>query len=246
MARPPRPPKAGFVPPPAEYWLEFGDDPEPRVREKLLYLAIDEIAQVGPNDFNSYSICDRINVTYPMVNHYFGGRNGLVAEAALVVYRRYISRLHASVKAAANTPDDRFRAWVWGQIKWTVDMRGWGAVLNYPDSCQESSRLLREKHGDEMRDLFEYNMAVLIHLITDVRNGSVTPWPDELTPEFRAFAASSSELMSVAASISWSTLGISVWSSGQHVPSAAVAEIDSHRDGFMHAHVERVLATARS
>lgn len=245
MARPPRPPKPGFVPPPAEYWLRFGDDPEPKVREKLLYLAIDEIAQVGPNDFNSYSICDRINVTYPMVNHYFGGRNGLVAEAALVVYRRYINRLHDGVRKAPPSPEERLRAWIKGQIFWTVDMRGWGAVLNYPDSCQQSSRILREMHGEEMRELFEYNLAVLIHLIGEVRTGVVSAWPDRLTPEFRAISASDVEILTLAASISWSTLGISVWSSGQHVPSEAVREIDQFGPVMIEAHVNRLVESAR-
>ncbi len=245
MARPPRPPKPGFAPPPVEYWLQFGDDPEPRVREKLLYLAIDEIALVGPNDFNSYSICDRINVTYPMVNHYFGGRNGLVAEAALVVYRRYINRLHDGVRRAPANPEERLRAWIRGQIHWTVEMRGWGAVLNYPDSCQQSSKILRETHGDEMRELFEYNMAVLIHLIREVKTGSVSPWPDRMTPEFRAEAARDVEAMTTAASISWSTLGISVWSSGQHVPSESVAEVDQHGAALVDAHVERLVNSAR-
>jgi AcrR family transcriptional regulator len=245
MARPPRPPKPGFVPPPADYWLQFGDDPEPRVREKLLYLAIDEIAKVGPNDFNSYSICDQINVTYPMVNHYFGGRNGLVAEAAFVVYRRYMQRLHDGVRRAPANPEDRLRAWIAGQIRWTVDMRGWGAVLNYPDSCQESSRMLRELHGEEMREMFEYNVAVLIHLLREVKAGSVTPWPETLTEEFRAQGTNDVELMTLAASVAWSTLGISVWSSGQHVPSESVAEIDEYGSGMVHAHIERLVDSAR-
>lgn len=245
MARPPRPPKPGFVPPSADYWLQFGDDPEPRVREKLLYLAIDEIAKVGPNDFNSYSICDQINVTYPMVNHYFGGRNGLVAEAALVVYRRYMQRLHDGVRRAPANPEDRLRAWIKGQIRWTVDMRGWGAVLNYPDSCQESSRILRELHGEEMREMFEYNVAVLIHLLREVKSGSVSPWPETLTDEFRAQGTNDVELMTLAASISWSTLGISVWSSGQHVPSESVAEINEHGSDIVRAHIERLVDSAR-
>ena len=245
MARPPRPPKPGFAPPPEEYWLKFGDDPDPKVRDKLLYLAIDEIAQVGPNDFNSYSICDRINVTYPMVNHYFGGRNGLVAEAAFVVYSRYIRRLHDGVRNAPSTPEDRLRAWIRGQIRWTVDMRGWGAVLNYPDSCQESSRILREVHGDEMRELFEYNIGVLVHLIREVRTGSVSPWSATLTPEFREVSTSDFDIMSVASSISWSTLGISVWSSGQHVPSSSVPVIDELASTFVEAHVERLVDWAR-
>ena len=124
-------------------------------------------------------------------------------------------------------------------------MRGWGAVLNYPDSCQQSSKILRETHGDEMRELFEYNMAVLIHLIREVKTGSVSPWPDRMTPEFRAEAARDVEAMTTAASISWSTLGISVWSSGQHVPSESVAEVDQHGAALVDAHVERLVNSAR-
>jgi AcrR family transcriptional regulator len=180
-----------------------------------------------------------------MVNHYFGGRNGLVAEAALVVYRRYMQRLHDGVRRAPANPEDRLRAWIKGQIRWTVDMRGWGAVLNYPDSCQESSRMLRELHGEEMREMFEYNVAVLIHLLREVKAGSVSPWPETLTDEFRAQGTSDVELMTLAASISWSTLGISVWSSGQHVPSESVAEINEHGSDIVRAHIERLVDSAR-
>jgi hypothetical protein len=52
-------------------------------------------------------------------------------------------------------------------------------------------------------------------------------------------------MMALGASIAWSTLGISVWSSGQHVPSTSVAEIDAYRDGLMTAHVERLLESVR-
>jgi hypothetical protein len=96
-----------------------------------------------------------------------------------------------------------------------------------------------------MTELFEYNMAVLIRLIADVRAGTANPWPEDFTPEFRAFAAQDPEVMALGASVAWSTLGISVWSSGQHVPSSSVAEIDSNRDGLMNAHVERLLESVR-
>jgi hypothetical protein len=136
-------------------------------------------------------------------------------------------------------------AWITGQIRWTVDMRGWGAVLNYPDSCQESSRMLRELHGEEMREMFEYNVAVLIHLLREVKSGSVSPWPVTLTEEFRAQGTNDVELMTLAASISWSTLGIAVWSGGQHVPSESVAEIDQYGSGMVNAHIERLVDSAR-
>jgi hypothetical protein len=51
--------------------------------------------------------------------------------------------------------------------------------------------------------------------------------------------------MTLAASVAWSTLGISVWSSGQHVPSESVAEIDEYGSGMVHAHIERLVDSAR-
>jgi hypothetical protein len=105
--------------------------------------------------------------------------------------------------------------------------------------------MLRELHGEEMREMFEYNVAVLIHLLREVKSGSVSPWPVTLTEEFRAQGTNDVELMTLAASISWSTLGIAVWSGGQHVPSESVAEIDQYGSGMVNAHIERLVDSAR-
>jgi hypothetical protein len=96
-----------------------------------------------------------------------------------------------------------------------------------------------------LTELFEYNMAVLIRLIADVRSGAANPWPEHFTPEFRSFAAQDPQMMALGASVAWSTLGVSVWSSGQHVPSSSVAEIDANRDRLITAHVERLLESVR-
>ena len=105
--------------------------------------------------------------------------------------------------------------------------------------------MLRELHGEEMREMFEYNVAVLIHLLREVKSGSVSPWPETLTEEFRAQGTNDVELMTLAASVSWSTLGIAVWRSGQHVPSESVAEIDQYGSGMVNAHIERLVDSAR-
>ena len=51
------------------FWLNFGDNPEPSIKQKMIYLTIREVALVGPGSFNTMGVCDTLGVTYPMVNH---------------------------------------------------------------------------------------------------------------------------------------------------------------------------------
>ena len=87
-----------------EYWLEFGDDPQPPMRLKILYVTFGEVSRSGPGSFNVASVCDRLGITYPMVNHYFGGRDGLLAEGAFMIYEGYVKRLWDAVLAAPRDP----------------------------------------------------------------------------------------------------------------------------------------------
>jgi len=48
--------------------------------------------------------------------------------------------------------------------------------------------------------------------------------------------------MSVSA-VSWATLGVSVWNSGRHLPSAGIADVDARRDALIDAYVNRILDT---
>ena len=80
-----------------EYWLRFSDEPQPSMRDKIIYLTFEEVAKVGPSLFNVSSVCDRLGITHPMVNHYFGSRDELLAETAYVVYVRYIGQLWEAV-----------------------------------------------------------------------------------------------------------------------------------------------------
>ncbi|MDA2983645.1 MAG: TetR/AcrR family transcriptional regulator [Actinomycetota bacterium] len=149
-------------------WLDFGDDPEPSNRDRLVYLTMREVAIVGPASFNTAGVCDTLGISYPMVNYYFGNRDGLIAEAGHATYVRYIAKLWAAVEDAPRTPIDRLRAWMQAHLRLNVEIRGWGAVLNYPRFSSSMEEILDERFGEDHRRNFELNMARLARLILDV------------------------------------------------------------------------------
>ena len=228
-----------------EFWLRFSDKPQPPMRDKIIYLTTEEVALVGPTVFNVSSVCDRLGVTHPMVNHYFGSRDALLAETVLFVYQRYIEKIRAAVAAAPANPRERLRAWINQQIDGTAELGGWGGILNYPSSSQHISDLVEEKYGPTMQSLFATNVTRLGLLVRDVRDGVVTD-PDsvdleELAAEFLAEPPSPTSIVAVASSVSWSTLGVSVWNAGQHLPSSKIPSLLERKDAVIEAHIERTL-----
>ena len=205
------------------HWLRFGADPQPPMRLKILYVTFDEVAKSGPTSFNVSSVCDRLGITYPMVNHYFGGRDALIAEAAHMMYLRYVDNLWAAVQRAPRNPKDRLAAWILADIKETHEMGGWGAVFNHPLAAKDVSDLIRTSFGTVMNHGFELNLARLGSLIKDLRRGEVCDpsWVIGDIPRMELFM--DPELRALVPTVSWSTLGASVAS--QQLPSRSIPEI---------------------
>jgi AcrR family transcriptional regulator len=207
------------------YWVHFCGHPDPPNRDKLVYLTIREVAITGPASFNTAPVCDTLGISYPMVNYYFGNRDGLIAEAGHVAYTLYVDKLWAAVEAAPREPEARLRAWLEAHLRLNIEIRGWGAVLNYPRFSSTVEEILDERFGEEHRRYFELNMAHLARLILDVWAGTVTDFPYDAETFPRAELLSDPTAVEVAASISWSTLGLAVWRSGRHTPSKGVREL---------------------
>ena len=224
-----------------EYWLEWGDEPQPHMRDKIIYLTFEEVAQVGPGAFSVASVCDRLGITYPMVNHYFGGRDQLLAEGAYLAYLRYVDSLWAAVDRAPKDPVERLGAWMREQISWTKRMSGWGAILNFPVSSLNVSEIMDRQFRQEMQESFERNISGLIFLVDDLRKGTVTENLPALTDEERAAALSDDELVGLSALASFSTLGAAVWNAGQHLPSAKIPEVERMAPEIVEQHVQRVI-----
>lgn len=224
-----------------EYWLGRGGQSQPPMRLKILYVTIEEVAKTGPGAFNVANVCDRLGITYPMVNHYFGNRDGLLAEAAHMVYERFVDDVWAAVERAPENPRDRLAAWIRAEIAETTAMGGWSSILNYPLSAREVSEQIYAMFGQQMGEAFELNMARLALLIKDVRRGEVTNVLYRRGRVPRAELLADSELQALVPTIVWSTFGAAVWTSGQHLPSRKVPEVGSDLPALLENHINRVI-----
>lgn len=224
-----------------EYWLRFSDEPQPPMRDKIIYLAFEEVAKVGPGLFNTSSVCDRLGITHPMVNHYFGSRDELLAETAYVVYVRYIAQLWEAVERAPKDPRARIEAWMRQQIAGTEELGGWGGVLNYPTAAANVANIIDRKYRDLIRERFEGNMIRLELLVRDFLEGSVTALPAEPTAAMRAELLANPRLMAATSMLSWAILGVSVWNAGRYLPSAGIGDIDSRKDELIDAYIHRII-----
>lgn len=226
-----------------EYWLRFSELGQPAMRDKIVYLAFEEVAKVGPGVFNVATVCDRLGITYPMVNHYFGSRDGLLAEGAFRLYRNYITQLWEAVGRAPKEPKARLEAWMWEQVRRTEEMGGWASILNHPFASTNVSLIMRENYQAQMQELFELNLAKLSVLVSDIRGGSVSELPVAIDATLRGQIIGNVELAALVSSIAWSTFGVSVWNSGQHLPSASIPELVQRKEELIQAHIDRVISS---
>ncbi|MEY2900332.1 MAG: hypothetical protein RL247_498 [Actinomycetota bacterium] len=229
-----------------DFWLQFGNDPQPPMRLKILYVTFGEVEKSGPVSFNVASVCDRLGITYPMVNHYFGGRDGLLAEGAMMRYERYIASLWDAVEKAPRNPESRFRAWALAQVRATTEMGGWGPILNYPLAAREVTSEMNLKFQGVLNRLFELNLARLGVLIQDLRSGEVSDIA--FTPESypRLTMLRDPVLRVLAPSTAWGMFGLAVWFGGQHAPARNIPEVQDDLDELIEYHLALTIDTIRN
>ena len=223
------------------HWLTYGDSPQPPMRLKILYVTFEEVAKSGPMSFNVASVCDRLGITYPMINHYFGGRDALLAEAAHMVYDRFVDDVWKAVEKAPRNPKDRLAAWVRAEIEETSAMSGWSAVLNSPMAARDVSDVIYSTFGHEMRENFELNMARVGLLVQDVAKGVVTDVQLRKGRVPRAEMLADPFLQSTVPTVVWSTFGAAVWLSGQHLPSRGFPDFGLTIPQLIERHVQGIV-----
>ena len=200
-------------------WLRLGDIAEPSTREKMILLAIEQIKQVGPVDFNALEVCERLDIKAPMVNYHFGSRDGFIADATWFAYQLWSVQVDAAIRNAPKDPVKRLRAFVQGEVDWAKRMGGMHILINYPLTSSKSQSLLVEKYASQMQKIFDYHLALLRVIIRDIDKGTVNDLAfDADSLPRKEFLLTPGYLLK-ATQISWATHGLASWSSGKHVPT---------------------------
>lgn len=232
----------------AKDWLKYGSVSEPSTREKMIMLAIEDIIRVGPADFNAFRVCDRIDIKHPMVNYYFGNRDGLLAEATWWAYREWSQNVRNSMRNAPADPEKRLRAFITEETKWAERMGGMYLLLQYPLASAGSHVLVSEKYGKAMQDIFDFHLALLATTIIDLRAGKVSSLDyDENTIPAASLLLHPAEVVA-SGHVAWMTHGLASWSTGQHTATRQMSSrgikgltVEMARS----AYVDQIIAVAR-
>ena len=86
-----------------KYWLRFGEDPDPDLRQKLIYTCIGEMSRRGILDVSARSLSELLGVSHPAINYHFGSFDGLIAEAYAHAYRDFTDTIIRSAGEPAKS-----------------------------------------------------------------------------------------------------------------------------------------------
>ena len=228
-----------------DYWLAYGTNPNPSVRERIVFLTIEELMQAGPGDFNAKDVCDRLGVKYPMINYYFGGRDGLIAEAVALEYERSVNKLKLVVNAAPKDAEKRLRAWIQHDIDSSARHKGLGVLLQYPIISKGSFEILKTDLHARLQVAFEFYLAIVSTLIADVRAGRVTDIDfDSQTVPRKKLLANPAVALDTASAV-WAVHGLVMWSTGSHLVSSRSSDPAFSTELAVRRHITNIISIAR-
>lgn len=195
----------------------LGDSPI-GTRERMILLAIEQIVDRGPVDFNSGLVCDQLGIKHPMIKHYFGSKENLLSEALFWAFKDWHRVLSEPWAKPSSNPEQVLIKKIRAEIEWGRSMKSMAILSHYPMVSENARRIISISHSSEMQSLFEFHLAALTELIVAIRNKKTfeidfneTNYPriESVIRHPQAFLA--------ATSISWATHGLVVWSSGDHL-----------------------------
>lgn len=200
-----------------EFWLQYGDDPEPSTREKMILLGLHQIIEVGPVDFNAALVCEMLGIKRPMITYYFGSKEKFVAEITWTAYLLWAENVDRIIRAAPADGRARLTAFVEGEVEWARRMGCIHTLINYPMLSSKSMVVLVDEHQEEMKAIFEYHLALVTQIVRDIRRGSTSSFDYDKNSIPRLELLVPPQHFLTATQISWATHGLASWSSGRHV-----------------------------
>jgi AcrR family transcriptional regulator len=188
-------------------------------RQALIDATIAGLDEHGPNGVRMQDICADLGISKALVNYHFGSRDRLIAEAVATGYEHYVAELLHASSDPERPPAERLTAWIDAQVDWTQRHPGLAMALNFPRFLAGGDGELSASVGERLRVAGSENQARLRELVAEVRATS--------TGRPRSEADETLETQVLAAILGWTTLGMSVWSAGEHLPTHG-----EHREQF--------------
>ena len=218
-------------------------------RDLIILASIDQMIETGPVDFNSGTVCDLLNLKHPMINYYFGSRDGLIAEASIWAYRGWSDKVMTATRNAPKNAEKRLRAYLEASLEWAENMRAVTVLSQYPVLSKTVKNLIDDGYSVELQKDFEYHIVFLASLIIDMRSGKNSDLDFDKTnyPKTKYFLSHPRELLD-ASSIAWAAHGIMMWRSGSHRPTPNLRKdfTDKVSENLaMRLHVDNIVAIAR-
>ena len=227
-------------------WAEFGYGKKPTVRQQLLALTVIRVGEQGPEDFSTNTLSRDLKIAAGTINYHFGSREGLLAEASVLGYRRYVERIWEMVEHEKKSAEKRLRIWLEESIDIQYEMHGWGPIFNFPASTRAVTEIVNKKFSSELESWSELNMARLIFLIEDLQKNKVRECPYILGKVPKAKLLLNTKLMMLAASVGWSNLGLAIWNAGRHLPSKQLSLKSTITRQMMKSHIDNIIALVKS
>lgn len=218
-------------------------------RDLIILASIDQITETGPVDFNSGTVCDLLNVKHPMINYYFGSRDGLIVEAIIWAHRGWSHKVMTMARNAPKNAEKRLRTYIEANLEWANNMKSMTVLSQYPVLSKTVKNLVDNGYSVELQNDFEYHIVFLATLIMDIRSGKNSDLDFDQTnyPKTKYALSHPKELLD-AASIAWASHGLVMWGSGSHTPTNNLRKEFTARFSDRLAvgvHIENILAIAR-
>lgn len=218
-------------------------------RDLIILVSIEQMTETGPVDFNSGTVCDLLNLKHPMINYYFGSRDGLIAEATIWAFRGWSHKVMAAARTAPKNAEKRLRAYIEACLEWAENMQAVTVMSQYPVLSKGVKTLIDDGYSVELQKDFEYHLVFLAAMIIDLRSGKNSDLDFDKTnyPKAKYSLSHPKDLLD-AASVAWAAHGIMMWRSGSHIPTNGMRKEFTAKISdklAMGVHIDNIIAIAK-
>ncbi len=228
-----------------KYWLRFSDDPDPSLRQKLIYLCVGEMSRRGILDVSARSLSELLGISHPTINYHFDSFDGLIAEAYAWAYRDWTTVLISAANEPAKTPRQRLRKVIdRTAIERSRRIGPMLALTHIPHPSQRIEQILEDRYPSLREDAIEFALCAQGIMIRDLRKKTITPidFVPGKTPVAKLMLSIPQDLLA-AASLQLSVNGLGLWATGGWDGSARLSGLPERLSEkiALEGHIERVL-----